>query len=209
MTQEHINKVSDEDILIAYDEKKTLHETAVNLGLTTVTLWRRAKKLGIKWSEIKRKGVKKIELQDILEGKHPEYQTFKLKLRLINENIKENKCEICEITEWQGNPIAMQLDHIDGNSHNHLLNNLRIICPNCHSQTETYCGKNKQWTASPLLPTKTEAEVRVTSTFYWKKQTNALPNILSYIARWCNGNTTVFGAVFPGSNPGRATNFGL
>ena len=143
MTQEHINKVSDEDILIAYDEKKTLHETAVNLGLTTVTLWRRAKKLGIKWSEIKRKGVKKIELQDILDGKHPEYQTFKLKIRLINENIKENKCEICEITEWQGNPIAMQLDHIDGNSHNHLLNNLRIICPNCHSQTETYCGKNK------------------------------------------------------------------
>lgn len=36
----------------------------------------------------------------------------------------------------------MQLDHIDGDSHNHKLENLRMICPNCHTQTETYCGKN-------------------------------------------------------------------
>jgi len=37
----------------------------------------------------------------------------------------------------------MQLDHIDGNSHNHKFDNLRMVCPNCHSQTHTYCGKNK------------------------------------------------------------------
>ena len=56
----------------------------------------------------------------------------------IKEGIKENKCDICEITEWNGKPISMQLDHIDGNSHNHKLENLRMICPNCHTQTENW-----------------------------------------------------------------------
>ena len=82
-------------------------------------------------------------LDDILDVKYPEYQTFKLRNRLIKEGIKTNMCEICEIKNWQGREISMQLDHIDGDSHNHRLYNLRLICPNCHSQTETYCGKNK------------------------------------------------------------------
>jgi Zn finger protein HypA/HybF involved in hydrogenase expression len=76
-----------------------------------------------------------------LDGLHPYYQTFKLKNRLIKEGIKENACDICSIREWNGNSINMQLDHIDGDPHNHKLNNLRMICPNCHSQTLTYCGK--------------------------------------------------------------------
>ena len=143
MKQEHINKVSDDAILEAYNKRRTLHEASSDLGLTTVTLWRRANKLGIKWSDIKRKSYKWIKLQDILDGKHPEYQTFKLKLRLLSDGIKENKCEMCGITEWQGKLLSMQLDHIDGNSHNHILDNLRLVCPNCHSQTDTYCGRNK------------------------------------------------------------------
>lgn len=106
--------------------------------MTVVSLWRRAKKLNIKWSDKKRPAHNKITLQDILDGKKPEYQTFKLKNRLISERIKENKCEVCGIFEWNNRPLIMQLDHIDGNSHNHLLENLRLICPNCHAQSETY-----------------------------------------------------------------------
>ena len=70
-------------------------------------------------------------------------QTLKLKNRLLKENILENKCSICGIDEWQGKEISLQLDHIDGDNHNHRLENLRLVCPNCHSQTDTYCGKNK------------------------------------------------------------------
>lgn len=84
----------------------------------------------------------KIPLQDILDGKRPEYQTFKLKKRLIKAGIKKNICEVCGLTEWNKKPIEMELDHINGVSNDHKLNNLRIICPNCHSQTETFRAKN-------------------------------------------------------------------
>ena len=63
-----------------------------------------------------------------------------LKRFLIHEH--GNKCWTCGITEWNNNPIVMDLEHIDGNSENNNLENLSIICPNCHSQTPTYKGKN-------------------------------------------------------------------
>lgn len=68
---------------------------------------------------------------------------IRVKSRLIKEKILEDVCSMCDIYEWQGKKISLQLDHVDGNNHNHRLHNLRLICPNCHSQTNTYCGKNK------------------------------------------------------------------
>ncbi len=64
----------------------------------------------------------------------------------IKKWIKEergNKCEECGITEWLGNPISMEVDHIDGNKNNNDLSNLKILCPNCHSQTPTWRRKKK------------------------------------------------------------------
>ena len=84
----------------------------------------------------------KIDLQEILEGKHPHFQTFKLKNRLLKEKIIENKCSVCNIEEWNGKELNMELDHIDGIRSNHKIENLRMLCPNCHSQTETYRAKN-------------------------------------------------------------------
>jgi 5-methylcytosine-specific restriction endonuclease McrA len=77
-----------------------------------------------------------------LDGKHPHFQTFKLKNRLLKNKIVENKCSICDIEEWNDKKINMELDHIDGNRTNHKLENLRMLCPNCHSQTDTYRAKN-------------------------------------------------------------------
>lgn len=143
MKQRSIN-IKDDDIIECYNESLSLHETAVRLNATTVTIWRRAAMLGLRWKDLSNsKAHIKVGLNDILAGLHPEYQTFKLHQRLIKEGVKEAKCEICDNTEWCGKPIPLQLDHIDGNSHNHVLENLRIICPNCHAQTSTYCGKNK------------------------------------------------------------------
>jgi Zn finger protein HypA/HybF involved in hydrogenase expression len=135
--------ITDEAILECYNAGLTLNQTAAKLNATTVTIWRRAKKLNLSWKDLYKPSGVKIDLDEILSGKHPSYQTFKLHNRLLKEHRKEYRCEICGLSEWNGKPIPLQLDHIDGNSHNHLFENLRMICPNCHAQTETYCGKNK------------------------------------------------------------------
>ena len=85
----------------------------------------------------------KIILNDILNGAHPHFQTYKLKNRLLKAGILENCCSICGINIWNQKSINLELDHIDGNRVNHLLSNLRLLCPNCHSQTETYRSKNR------------------------------------------------------------------
>lgn len=65
-----------------------------------------------------------------------------IKRALIESGIEE-KCEICNLNPiWNGKPIVLQLDHKDGNGLNNVKENLRFLCPNCHSQTETFCSKN-------------------------------------------------------------------
>ena len=70
--------------------------------------------------------------------------SHRLKLRLIKEGIKEHRCEVCKTVEWMGKPVPIELDHINGDHHDNRLNNLRIICPNCHAQTPTFSGKKNR-----------------------------------------------------------------
>ncbi len=74
--------------------------------------------------------------------KNPLCKSYLLKYKLIRDGIKEAKCEICGLEEWLGDPIPLELDHINGNRYDHRLKNLRIICPNCHSMQPTNSGKN-------------------------------------------------------------------
>lgn len=55
---------------------------------------------------------------------------------------QKNKCLQCNNDEWMGKPLRLQVDHIDGDNRNNKRENLRALCPNCHSQTDTFCGKN-------------------------------------------------------------------
>lgn len=64
--------------------------------------------------------------------------------RLIENGYKNNECECCHITKWCDKPITFQLHHIDGDHYNNELNNLQILCPNCHSQTENFCGRKRK-----------------------------------------------------------------
>ena len=70
------------------------------------------------------------------------YQSSKLAKRLLKEGYKEHKCEVCELTEWLGKLIPLELHHINGISSDHRIDNLQLLCPNCHAQTDNYRGKN-------------------------------------------------------------------
>jgi 5-methylcytosine-specific restriction endonuclease McrA len=85
----------------------------------------------------------KIILNKILAGEHPSFQTYKLKNRLLKEGILIYKCAICGINSCNNKQLSLELDHIDGNRVNHTLPNLRLLCPNCHAQTDTYRSKNR------------------------------------------------------------------
>lgn len=66
---------------------------------------------------------------------------IKVKEYLAKKNGR--KCSICGRLKWNKKPINLWLDHIDGNATNHKIINLRLICPNCDAQSETYCGRNR------------------------------------------------------------------
>ena len=84
-------------------------------------------------------------LEEILK-ENTSYQSFKLKNRLLKEGIKEHKCENpeCGLTEWLGKPIPLELHHINGNNTDNRLENLILLCPNCHALTDTYRAKNRK-----------------------------------------------------------------
>ena len=63
--------------------------------------------------------------------------------KLIEEGIKEEKCEICGFSEWMGKPIPLELHHKDFNHYNNSLDNLQILCANCHMQAHNYCNFKK------------------------------------------------------------------
>lgn len=89
----------------------------------------------------------KKELSEILT-KNSSYKSADLKKRLIQENLKQDICEICgQTNSWNKKPLVLQLDHINGDHYDNRLENLRIVCPNCHSQTETFSSRRtkKQW----------------------------------------------------------------
>jgi len=139
-------KYDEQEFISVCNNANSMLEAATMLGIHFNTFSRIAKKLKCYKPNQSGKGINKkmpsINLEEILKGLHPHYQTFKLKIRLFKEGIKQNKCEVCEISEWNNKELNCELDHIDGDRTNHRLENLRILCPNCHSQTETFRAKN-------------------------------------------------------------------
>jgi len=97
---------------------------------------------GCAWSKNKQLPIR-VPIEKYLNNE-VEILTFQLKNRLIREGIFTKICNKCKLTEWLGQPIALELEHINGNCMDNTLSNLCLLCPNCHAQTSTYRGKNKK-----------------------------------------------------------------
>jgi hypothetical protein len=142
------DRISEERFIKVCEGSNSMAAAAAELELHFNSFKKRAIELGCYVTNQSGKGINKTMPKTpikeiIVEGKYPHYQTYKLKLRLLDEGYKQNKCEVCGIIDWEGKELNMELDHIDGNRTNHLLSNLRLLCPNCHAQTDTYRAKNK------------------------------------------------------------------
>ncbi len=138
----------EQKVVTASNSSKSASEAAAKLDIKYDTYKKYAIKYGCFNINPSGKGTTKnsslkIPTEDILAGNHPQYQSNKLRKRLLDEGIFPHKCNNCALTDWLGNPIPLELEHIDGNSSNNLLENLELLCPNCHSLTDTYRGKNK------------------------------------------------------------------
>lgn len=82
---------------------------------------------------------------DLILVENSDYMNlYSLKKRLIKENVLEYKCELCGINEWLGEKLTLHLDHKNGTNIDNRKENLRFLCPNCHSQTDTYAGRNNK-----------------------------------------------------------------
>lgn len=142
--------MTDQEFIEICENSNSMAAAAAKVGIHFNTFKRKAVKLGCYntnqggkgFNKPKTEGNGKISLEEILEGNQPQYQTFKLKNRLIEAGLKVNQCEECGISEWNNKPIMIELDHINGNRTDHRLENLRMLCPNCHSQTNTFRAKN-------------------------------------------------------------------
>jgi 5-methylcytosine-specific restriction endonuclease McrA len=71
--------------------------------------------------------------------------------RLIGAGLKQNRCEECGISEWRDEPLSLELHHRNGERHDNRLENLALLCPNCHSQTHTWGGRNVGATATATV----------------------------------------------------------
>lgn len=115
-------------------------------------------------SKDKGKNRKKSAIDYLFKGSI--IKPYKLKQKLLEDGLKENKCERCGISEWQGKPIVCQLHHIDGDETNNELDNLQMLCPNCHSQTDNYCGNSNKTEKSRMYCLDCGKEIRYSKSGY-------------------------------------------
>jgi ferredoxin len=83
--------------------------------------------------------------EDILVENSGYQNRTSLKKRLLADGLLKNECALCgQEPEWKGKPLVMILDHINGVNDDHRRENLRMLCPNCNSQQDTFAGRNKK-----------------------------------------------------------------
>ena len=134
--------ISKETFIETCKQQPTMAKAAVTLGLHFNTFKKYAVEYGCYEPNQAGKGIKKDIKKRIT---HLEDYANRASVRrvIIKDNLISYECSECGISEWNDKKLALHLDHINGKNGDHRLENLRFLCPNCHSQTDTYTGKNK------------------------------------------------------------------
>ena len=153
-------KYTQKEFIQAWLSSKTIGEVAKKLGCNHsgggyVVLRTAAQQLNLPTDHMIEYGlnagpgynhIKFIPLSEILVANSTYTCIARLKIRLLRAGLLAARCyaEDCGLTEWKGKSISLQLDHINGDKRDHRIENLRLLCPNCHSQTDSFAGRNKR-----------------------------------------------------------------
>lgn len=124
-----------------------LSEMCRKFKIKQETLQKHLKNLGIFYKgnqslKGKTRKSQRVDINEYLTNKK-RINASRLKFLLIREKMKEEKCEKCGRTEWEGDKIPLELHHIDGNHFNNEIENLMILCPNCHMQIHGFSNVKK------------------------------------------------------------------
>ena len=144
--------ISDDDFRQLIQESTSIRSVALKLGMSAAgsnvyyQVKKRCAELNIDLSHFNQNQTAaataastKYSLEDIMVANSPYTNTSKFNERLIKANLIPYECACCgNKGEWQGKELILQLDHINGNHQDNRQENLRFLCPNCHSQTETF-----------------------------------------------------------------------
>ena len=151
-----IYELTDEQFVNLIKNSVNIAEVLFKLGYTIKgNSWgfslvrRRMAELGLACSDFKGKSVlkashEKVVNPDNLFKEHSKHNRTVLRRYILEHKLIPYKCAICGTIEWQGKTLSLELDHINGINDDNRLENLRFLCPNCHSQTCTYGSRNQQ-----------------------------------------------------------------
>lgn len=125
------------EISAYYDAGHSMRECAIRFGCSRGALWGAVKR-GDLTSRDRATPIASFLVEDFDGSRN------NIKRRLLRDKVLKNKCYKCgQGPKWKGQRLVLVLDHINGKKNDYRLTNLRILCPNCNSQTETFSGRNK------------------------------------------------------------------
>lgn len=136
------NNIPKQEFIDICESSESMAHAASKLGLHFNTFKKYAVDYGCYKTNQAGKGIKK-NIQTRIENLKDYATRASVRKRIMRDNLIAYQCDECGLSKWKGKKLSLHLDHIDGNAWNHELSNLRFLCPNCHSLTETYTGKNK------------------------------------------------------------------